>query len=224
MLSRTAFSAHSALRPRSAAIDRTNAAVSFSTFFAMSFPASSATSFPPLVTGWAAPMFAAGCITATFAAMVRKTPAEAACAPAGPTHTTIGTSLASIAWTISRVASSAPPGVSSAIASAAYCSSRAFLSAAPRYSAVPPVMAPFTSTESTRGGDDVRREARRRRALPRRERAHGGEDERGGRHGAADGPDGCGHRYLLGGVFPSSFITSCRSSHAFPFSFGLRRR
>ena len=70
--------------PRSFAIERTSAAVSFSTFFAMSFPASSATSLPPRVTGCAAPMFEAGCMTATFAAMVRKTPAEAACAPAGP--------------------------------------------------------------------------------------------------------------------------------------------
>ena len=110
-LSRTAFSAQSAFRPRAAATLRAKAAVSFSTFFAMSFPASSATSRPLPVTGWAAPMLEVGCIAATSAASVRNTPAEPARAPAGPTHTRIGTCEPSIAWTISRVASSAPPGV-----------------------------------------------------------------------------------------------------------------
>ncbi len=51
-------------------------------------------------------------MAATLAAMVMKVPAEAACAPAGPTQTTTGTSLPRIFRTISRVASSAPPGVS----------------------------------------------------------------------------------------------------------------
>ena len=96
-LSRTAFSAQSAFRPRAAATLRANAAVSFSTFFAMSLPASSSTSRPPPVTGWAAPMLEVGCIAATSAASVRNTPAEPARAPAGPTHTSVGTSLASIA-------------------------------------------------------------------------------------------------------------------------------
>ena len=64
-LSRTAFSAQSGLRPRAAATERAKAAVSFSTFFAMSFPASFSTSPPPLVTGWAAPMLEVGCIPAT---------------------------------------------------------------------------------------------------------------------------------------------------------------
>ena len=97
---------------------RAKAAVSFSTFFAMSFPASSATARPLPVTGWAAPMFEVGCMAATFAAIVTNAPAEAAWAAAGPTHTRIGTSLPSIARTTSRVASSMPPGVSSRIATA----------------------------------------------------------------------------------------------------------
>ena len=77
---RTAFSAHSALRPRSRAIVRTNAAASFSIFFMLSL------STPPLsATGWAAPMLVAGAMAATWAAIVMNTPAEAARAPVGAT-------------------------------------------------------------------------------------------------------------------------------------------
>ena len=77
---RTAFSAHSALRPRSTAIVRAKAAASFSIFFMLSL------STPPLsATGWAAPMFVAGAMAATCAAIVMKTPAEAARAPVGAT-------------------------------------------------------------------------------------------------------------------------------------------
>src|SRR3989304_1191282 len=55
-------------------------------------------------------MFDAGCMPATCAASVMNTPAEPARAPAGPTQTAMGTSLASIFWTMSRVASRWPPG------------------------------------------------------------------------------------------------------------------
>ena len=79
--SRTAFSAHSALRPRSAAIVRANAAASFSTFLDISLSICP----PPAATGCAAPMLVAGAIAATCAAMVMNTPAEAARAPVGAT-------------------------------------------------------------------------------------------------------------------------------------------
>ena len=78
---RTAFSAHSTLRPRSAARLRAKAAASFATFLDISLPISP----PPAVTGCAAPMLVAGAIAATCAAMVMKTPAEAARAPVGAT-------------------------------------------------------------------------------------------------------------------------------------------
>ena len=77
---RTAFSAHSALRPRSVAMVRAKAAASFSTFLIISLSPP-----PPTATGCAAPMFVAGAITATCAAIVMKTPAEAARAPPGAT-------------------------------------------------------------------------------------------------------------------------------------------
>lgn len=91
---RTAFSAHSGFRPRVRAMLRAKAAVSFSTFKAMSLPASFSTSLPPASTGWAAPMLEVGCMEATLAASVMNTPAEPARAPAGPTQTRTGTSLA----------------------------------------------------------------------------------------------------------------------------------
>ena len=77
---RTAFSAQSALRPRSAAIERTNAAASFSIFVMLVL-----SGFPDTATGCAAPMFVAGAIAATCAAIVMKTPADAARAPVGAT-------------------------------------------------------------------------------------------------------------------------------------------
>ena len=121
----------------------------------------------------------------------------------------------SIAWTISRVASSWPPGVSSDSATAANPSARPFARPARTYSAVPPVMAPFTSSDE---------HARRRGGGGRRLRdAEGGEGQGGEGGGAPERASG--HRgYLLVTGFPSSFITSCRSSHAFFFSSGLRRR
>jgi len=81
--SRTAFSAQSALRPRSTAIERAKAAASFAIFFMLSLSAPAPP--PPTATGCAAPMFVAGAIAATCAAMVMNTPAEAARAPVGPT-------------------------------------------------------------------------------------------------------------------------------------------
>ena len=42
-------------------------------------------------TGWAAPMFVAGAMAATFPAIVMNVPADAARAPAGATNVTIGT-------------------------------------------------------------------------------------------------------------------------------------
>ena len=77
---RTAFSAHSTLRPRSVAMVRAKAAASFSTFLTVSLSI-----WPPTATGWAAPMLVAGAMAATWAAMVTKTPAEAARAPVGAT-------------------------------------------------------------------------------------------------------------------------------------------
>ncbi len=78
---RTAFSAHSALRPRSVAMVRAKAAASFSIFLIISLSPVP----PPTATGCAAPIFVAGAIAATCAAIVMKTPAEAARAPAGAT-------------------------------------------------------------------------------------------------------------------------------------------
>jgi hypothetical protein len=63
------------------------ATVSFSTFSRRS-----PSIFPPLEsTGWAAPMFVAGAIAATWPAMVMNVPADAARAPDGLTKVTIGT-------------------------------------------------------------------------------------------------------------------------------------
>ena len=78
---RTAFSAHSALRPRSSAIERMKAAASFSIFFIDSLSAWP----PPTATGWAAPMLVAGAMAATWAASVMNAPADAARPPVGET-------------------------------------------------------------------------------------------------------------------------------------------
>ncbi len=104
---RTAFSAHSTLRPRSAAIVRAKAAASFSTFLVISLSMPP----PPTGTGCAAPMLVAGAIAATCAAMVMNTPAEAARAPVGDTYTMTGTGEARMLWTIERIDRSSPPGV-----------------------------------------------------------------------------------------------------------------
>ena len=115
-LSRTAFSAHSTLRERRSAIPFTKAAVSFSSFFSIvsccGFFSPSPPPNPPMPTGCAAPMFEDGAIAATCAARVRKTPADPARAPGGPTQKTMGTLAESSACTTSRVVESSPPGVS----------------------------------------------------------------------------------------------------------------
>ena len=69
-------------------------------------------------------MLVPGAMAATSAAMVIITPAEAARAPLGDTKTTTGTLLASMFWTIKRIDSANPPGVSSSMMmQAAPCSS-----------------------------------------------------------------------------------------------------
>ena len=68
---------------------------------------------PPMLTGWAAPMFVPGAIAATSEARVISTPAEADRAPDGVTYTATGTRDLMIACTICRIAVSRPPGVSS---------------------------------------------------------------------------------------------------------------
>ena len=103
---RTAFSIHSAFRPRSTASVRAKAAASFSTFLSISLSIC-----PPTATGCAAPMFVAGAMAATWAAMVRKTPAEAARAPVGATYTMMGISELRMLWTMERMERSSPPGV-----------------------------------------------------------------------------------------------------------------
>ena len=91
---------------------------------------------PSLLMGVAAPMLVAGAMEATCAARVRNVPALAARAPAGPTQTITGTSAESSACTISRVASSEPPGVSSSMTTAAAPSFTARSMPARRYSAM----------------------------------------------------------------------------------------
>ena len=80
-LSRTAFAAHSTLRPRCRAIASLNEAVKFSTFSPMTPVMSSPC--PP--TGCAAPMLVPGAIAATCAAMRDEDAGRAAAAPLGAT-------------------------------------------------------------------------------------------------------------------------------------------
>src|SRR5213594_2524672 len=142
-----AFSPHSALRPRSMAIVRMNAAASFSTLrmLSLSMP-------PPTDTGWAAPMFVAGAMAATWAAMVMKTPAEAARAPVGPTHTTTGISALSRRWQIARIERSRPPGVSSWMTSACAPPAFARVSALSMRRSVTGLMTPSMTTVATGAG------------------------------------------------------------------------
>ena len=73
-------------------------------------------SFPsPKETGWAAPIWVLGAMTAIWAAMVMKTPAEAALAPRGPTYTTTGTLEVRIFLTMILIDSIKSPGVSSSM-------------------------------------------------------------------------------------------------------------
>src|SRR5881409_3244349 len=166
---RTAFSPHSALRPRSMAIVRMNAAASFSTLRMLSL-----SMLPPTDTGWAAPMFVAGAMAATWAAMVMKTPAEAARAPVGPTHTTTGISALSRRWQIARIERSRPPGVSSWITSACAPSAFARAIALSTSRSVTGLMTPSTTTVATGAGaahaGAARRTSRVRTNRPRRRR------------------------------------------------------
>ncbi len=108
------LTAQSTGRPRSSAMAVMDAMVSFMTL-SPSVPSMSAP-WPP--TGVAAPMLVAGAIAATWPASVMKVPALAARLPAGATHTITGIGASSSAWTMSRVASSEPPGVSSSMTTA----------------------------------------------------------------------------------------------------------
>ena len=101
------FTASSTGRPRGTTSDRTRAAASSLTFFPIVFGSSS----PPPPTGEAAPVFVPGAIAATSQAIRMMNPAEAAWEPGGWTKPTTGTSEARIAFVISRVESSRPPGV-----------------------------------------------------------------------------------------------------------------
>ena len=64
------------------------------------------------MTGVAAPMVVLGAIAATWPAIAMNVPAEAACAPGGPTQTMTGTAERSIRPTIDFIAPISPPGVS----------------------------------------------------------------------------------------------------------------
>src|SRR6202045_500907 len=67
---------------------------------------------PPMLTGWAEPMFVPGAITAMSAASVMYIPADAARAPEGETKMTTGTRAPNIFLMMSRIDVSRPPGVS----------------------------------------------------------------------------------------------------------------
>ena len=107
-LSRTAFTAHSTFLPLCSARLLAYAAASFSTFFSIV----SSILPPPNPTGCAAPIFVPGAMAATWAAIVIRTPAEAARAPLGATYTMTGTGEFRMDCTMSRIAVSRPPGVS----------------------------------------------------------------------------------------------------------------
>ncbi len=64
-------------------------------------------------------MLVPGIIAATFAASVMKVPADVAVAPRGLTKTIVGTVAFNIAWMMSWVDETRPPGVSSSISTAA---------------------------------------------------------------------------------------------------------
>ena len=80
-LLRTAWIAHSVLRPRFCAMLSLNEAVKFSIFS----PITPLTSWPPPATGWAAPILVPGAIAAICPAIVMNTPADPAPAPLGET-------------------------------------------------------------------------------------------------------------------------------------------
>src|SRR4029453_17775794 len=122
---RTVTSSLSPLRPRSWAMLRMRAAASLVTFSWRVPPMS-----PPVAdTGDAAPMLVPGAIAAKLAAAKMNVPADAARAPLGATYTATGTLAASRRWTILRVASYMPPGVSSWMTKSAARSCSAWLTA-----------------------------------------------------------------------------------------------
>src|SRR5881397_1784497 len=166
---RTAFSPQSAVRPRSTAMVRMKAAASFSTLRMLSLSTP-----PPTATGCAAPMLVAGAIAATLAAIVMNTPAEAARAPVGPTHTTTGISALSRRWQIARIERSRPPGVSSWITSACAPSAFARAIALSTSRSVTGLMTPSTTTVATGAGAAHAGAARRTSSVrtnrPRRRR------------------------------------------------------
>jgi len=85
-----------------------------------------------------------GDITAYFAASVRKTPAEAALAPAGETKTMVSFSERRISCTMFLVESSSPPGVSRIIIIESKSSSLRSLKPLEIYLSVTGVIASFT--------------------------------------------------------------------------------
>ncbi len=141
-LSRMACSTHFWFRPRFSATLLAWATISLITFSDI-FPL---ISLPPAPTGWAAPMFVPGAITATSAAIVIITPAEAARAPRGATKTTIGTLLPRMSLMINRMDSARPPGVSNSIIRQAASSFSARSMLLFIYSAIPGLMASLMTT------------------------------------------------------------------------------
>ena len=99
-LSRTASAASVTLRRRLSASDRAHAARSEATFFDMVSSGLASDTTSPADTGWAAPMWVPGAITATSAASTRMKPADAARAPDGPTRTAMGVRAASMRLTM----------------------------------------------------------------------------------------------------------------------------
>ena len=114
---RTALSAQAAFRPWVEASPRREAAASL-----IAFRRRSLEMFEPLESiGVEDPMFVSGAIASRSEAWEIQTPAEAARAPCGETYTITGVPAAltsSSFWTILRIESSSPPGVSSRITAA----------------------------------------------------------------------------------------------------------
>ena len=97
-------------------------------------------------------MFVPGAMAAIFAAIVMKTPAEAARAPVGATYTMTGMGEPRMVCTIERIERSSPPGVLSWTIRACAPSFWARSSAIVSKRTVTGVMAPSISMEATGGG------------------------------------------------------------------------
>ena len=122
-----------------------NAAASFSIFWPRVPPMS-----PPVeVTALAEPMLVCGAIAATSAASVMKAPAEAARAPFGYTYTTTGIGASMMSFTIARIESSSPPGVSMRMIASGALSSAAWSSAEPIHRSVAGSIEPLSSIDGT---------------------------------------------------------------------------